>query len=976
MSDYSHSSELFLSELLRIASSVVWKNPQAVSLNEANVDSIEVEQYLLAVQGKLTFELVYKFDEQALINAGIPSVDANRYSNDQFIIPENLRSKCLKSQINYTIANYVEKNNYYRMLNGLPDLTDKDYVYNIQYPEISNDITPIHLLDSSQLYALESKGYIQTLIEKYPDKKYLSFLTDRKISIYNARSAYDFGILWITDSQYNSLIEDFKDVYNSTRNMVTNVYYNKAMQNQNSEYFGFIGLLILFSTINHMQYKFLDADMSRDFYDEESLRIVYDSYGVPYYQSIPVEFHKKIVKNMNILMSHKGSTKVFFDLCEIFGMREVNVYEYYMMKSHKIGSDGKPVFVKDKDGNYDLEKMYNIYFSKVALNADPMSEMLDLKNYVDYDSLTQSDPYWFDDLELRNKIYSEDYNYMQSKYIGIQTTFNLMKIIYENSYYMKMIIDNKIALSKTTVYNNATHNSCNIFDLIIYTCALICKKHGFAGNLPVYPHEVGKVLGFNFQQDLSTLKENISKDDYLKNDKTLLTLLDTLNVYSLDSIRRVYGNLTELRSYLINKMSSTHEVGEYWAYYNLYNTMMYSEYLEDVFQKSDGHIADTYADLLSDINHPLFIRLNNEMDLDIDEEITDMLYLIKNSCVLLSDIQYADSVNIDGIIEYLFKLLDFFKSAKSDLTGYEITYSLVSKAENIMKLMSKLVVIYDDQTSNPFEVKIDYLNDCITAITKFVWLRDQYRLYADQFHSATDTYFYTVLMHDMEDCIVGITKLIQLEIESLDMLDYYSLSEVCRLPDVKFNFGDDVTLLYDEVKEVVYRIIKHDFIFGEYFKLVNSTYILDSSHLDCVSAIAKVVTLYNVIHKSQYSTKDELTLESIDEELSKDIDIKINDVIDDVFSQIMIDEHLNLNETITIEEDGSASKELFDNIVKYTSKIIEVILRTNVLSEIPIKDTLTESVANSTINTNIMMEDKLILLSEEIEENVDNDITE
>lgn len=958
MSDYSHSSELFLSELLRIASDIVWKNPSAVSANEINVDAIEVEQYMLAVQGKLTFELVYKFDEQALLNAGISSSEASIYANNHFSIPSHLKSKCLKSQIDYTIANYVEKNDYYRMLNGLPNLSDKDYVYNIQYPEISNDTTPLHLLDNSQLYTLESKGYIQAMIEKHPDKKYLRFLTNKKISIYNARSANDFAILWITDSQYNSLIEDFKDMYNSTRNMVTTVYYNKSLQNQNSEYFGFIALLILFSTINHMQYKFLDADMSRDFYDEESLRIVYDSYSVPYYQSIPVEFHKKIVKNMNILMSHKGSTKIFYDLCEIFGLKQVDVYEYYMMKSHKIDNNGKPIFLRKSDGEYDLENMYDIYFSKVALNTDPMTEMLDLKNYIEYNSLTKSDPYWFDDLELRNKIYSEDYNYMQSKYIGIQTTFNLMKIIYENSYYMKLIIDNKPSLAKTSVYNNATHSSCNIFDLIIYTCALICKKYGFAGNLPVYPHEVGKVLGFNFQQDLSILKENISKDEYLKNDKTLLSLLDTTDVYSLESVRKVYGNLTELRRYLVNKMSSTREVDEYWAYYNLYNTMMYSEYLEDVFLKSDGHVADTYSDLLSDINQPLYIRLNIDTDLDIDEEITDMLYLIKNSCTLLSDIQYADSVNIDGVIEYLFKLLDFFKSAKSDLTGYEITYSLVSKAENIMKIMSKLVVVYDDYSEKPIEDKIEFLTDCLVVIAKFGRLRDHYRLFADQFKSKNDTLFYTSLMHHMEDCIVNITNIIKAETDNIDMIDYYIVSEVCRLPNVKFNFGDDVTLLQEEIKEVVYRIIKHDFVFEESFKLLKSMSIFDSSQINYISTIAKIITIHGLIHESHYTSDAMIKLEMTEEKLPLDMDNFITDSVNKVIEQLLLNPDKNDS-----------------NIINITSIIIEYLLQSEIISEILIKDRLLENALYNLTDDNVQMSDYLILIKEE-KENVDNDITE
>ena len=73
---------------------------------------------------------------------------------------------------------------------------------------------------------------------------------------------------------------------------------------------------------------------------------------------------------------------------------------------------------------------------------------------------------------------------------------------------------------------------------------------------------------------------------------------------------------------------------------------------------------------------------------DEDVEISDMLYLLKSSCSALSQIQYIDDVNIDILIEYLFKLVEFFKSAKADITGYTVIFSLVSNSENIMKLMN------------------------------------------------------------------------------------------------------------------------------------------------------------------------------------------------------------------------------------------------------------------------------------------------
>ena len=709
MSDYTYSAEIFLNELLKISSNLVWKNPDAVKLYEENCDSIEVEKYLLAVNGTLTFESIYEFSYDVLKKIGIPNENIPLCMDNRYIIPENLRDQATKEQIDYLKTNYEEKNNYYRMLNGLPDIDDIDFVYNTKYPEISSPDTPVHLLDSSQLYALEQKGYIEELKNENPEKKYLDFLTNKKIDIYTARQSNDYSILWIQATEHPTLVVDFKETYDKCRAMCLAIYMNKSISDSNTEYAGFIGLTILFSTITQMHRMFLDADITREFYDEDSLRYVYDSYGVPFYPSIPMEYHKKIVKNMNILISHKGSTRVFYDIFDIFGFSNMKVFEFYMTKTHRF-KNKKPVFIRDENGNYDYRKMFEIKFSKVDIDKDPKSEITNVKNDIDYTELTKDDIYWIEDEDLLDTIYKEEYNWVESKYIGVQTTFNLMEIIYETSYYLKLILDNRKLLSKTSVFNNNINNNCTLFDLVIYASAIITRKYGYAGNIPSDLHEIGKVMGFNFKDDLIVIKNNIKENDYLKYDSQLLLYLDNLNVNSLDSVKNVYKRMTDFKHYVTMKMAETDDKDVYWAYYELYNTMMYSEYIEGTFTKSDGTTANTFEEMLEECNPTLHKRYMAGELYNQNDELSDTLYLLKKSCTLLKNIEYADNVNIDSIIENMFKLLDFFKSAKSDLTEYQIIYSLVSQYENIIKLMNYIDRIYDDYTSDPLTSVVEGFN--------------------------------------------------------------------------------------------------------------------------------------------------------------------------------------------------------------------------------------------------------------------------
>lgn len=946
MYDYTHSSDLVLSELLRISSGIVWKNPKLALAGEENVDQIYVEQYKLAKQGKLTFELIYKFDEEALISAGLSEELAVQGSELPVYIPENMRDRCTQFQIQYIIDNYIEKNNYYRMLNGLPDLDDTSYVYNTKYPDIGDPGKPIHEYDISDLYALNSNGYIQELIEANPNKKYLEYLLDKRIDIITARTSDDFSILYLPSSEYENLLSEFKETYNVCRFMTLNVYYYKSMDKSNTDYTGFVGMIILFATLNQMHRKMLDADITREFFDEDSLRYVYDSYGVPYYSSIPVEYHKKIVKNMNILISHKGSTNVFYDVFNIFGFDAMNVFEYYMMKVHKFDEHGKPIFEYNEDGSYDLKKMYDVYFAKVKLYDDPTSEMKDNKNKVGYNELIRNDAYWINDSDLINKIYSEEYNYMESKYLGIQTMFNLMKILYESAYYIKFIIDNRKTLERTAIYNNNTHTYSNLFELVIYTCALISKKYGFAGNIPSDPHEIGKVMGFNFVDSISTIKNNISENDYLKNDNTLLEYLKTLNVYSLESVNKVYTNLTELRKYLVNKMAETDNVDVYWSYYELYQTLMYSEYVENVFVKDDGEMAESFEDLLSNISPSLYTRYNQDTLYNIDDELSDTLYLLQSSCNKLKYFQYSDSVNIDTIIEYMFKLLEFFKSAKADLTGYEVIYSLVSNSDNILKLMNIIDRITDDYTSDPQYSKFEELADLIHIVRDYIKIRDSYWLY-DNLESEQHKELLIDMIDHFDSYIHSISYIIYDIVSELDFREVISIKDSIKLSGDPLTFNDSVTLLHDEIAEIMKYLLEDEFpLKSEIIRITESIFGNEFRSDSSIQFMTKLMIISSLKLKDYIKFDDwignEMTISICENakniysdfinswisEEGYDTELISTDTINKVIDILKIGKsEMNLIDNVTIENITLLYSDIEKNSIVYYDKIFEPYIR-------------------------------------------------
>lgn len=960
MADYSFSSELFFEELLNLTNGIVWKNHEKALEYEVSVDMVYVEQYILSRQRRLTFDLVEQFSEDVLRSLGLSSREVVSCMDNRNNIPVNLRSEAVNRQMEYNIKNYNEPNNYYRMLNGLPNIEEgpDKWFYNTEYSDISEPDVPIHTLDISQLNALESKGFISQLIENNPTKKYLKHLTDRKIDIYTARQSEPFAILWIPESKYTLLVQDFLDTYNQCRYMISNVFYSRQLKRNNSEYVGFIGMLILFQTILQMHNKFLDTDITRDFYDEDSLRQVYDSYDVPFFTAIPMEFHRKIVKNINILLSHKGSTKVFYDLFDIFGLDNTSVFEFYMMKVHRF-KDGKPVFYYNEDGSLNKEEMYEIKFGKVELYNDPTNEMQQSKNQVRYEDLIQNDPYWINDKDLLNKIYSEEFNYMESKYMGIQTTFNLMKILYETTYYLKLILDNRELLNQTSIYNSSTHSNVNIFDLVIYICALITRKHGYEGNIPTDIHVIGKVMGFNFKQDLVTLKENITENDYLKNDEDLLKYLETMNVDSLSSVSKVYTNLTNLRKYLVTKMADTDSEDVYWAYYELYQLIMYSEYADSTFQKSDGTTATSFSDLLEDISPSLYALYSGLDEDSYDEEISDALYLLKSSCNSLKYIQYSDTITIDTLIEYLFKLLEFFKSAKADLTGYEIVYSLISSADNVLKFVNVISHIYDDHTSDPLYSPFDELTDIIWLTKERMGLKSKYQLLLETHSEWSSTMLWDAIDHlevqiqMLKECATVVTMMPL-------MIDEIKVQEIFLLEPDNLNLTDSLTLLKDEIMEILKYVLEdnHEF-FDEIVRISDVSN--DMNFSDRIRFIVSLVIREYSEYKSQYTHKDSFG-EIKEIFLSDETQYILDDIIDTFRERVYtsltsimevdisdIEEFFDtqtfayqlLSDQLTEKSIYYLYKDIKDNYVKYVDEVLQKVFKAYIDEPLIMEETLT-----------------------------------
>ena len=730
----SYTNETFKSYLMALSKDIVWKNSSLANSYESNTDPYLTEIFLTANRGVLNFDVVRAFPRAVLRKAGIPDAQIDLYAADKNKIPESLRNTVVAEyqtalcstnpatgRLGYETADgwvsvYDEQNDYYRNLNGLPGINDTDYIYNSD-PRWPTNI-PIHLMNLIDRLEMEDAGVLDQMLIEHPKAKYLKYCGSKMIDIYKARTAGRFEILWRNSINSSTLEEDFDAVYLSCCNLVNSVYYTEAFKKTNNLYENFLAMCVLFMTIQTMQYHYLSVDVIRDFYDTESIKYVYDSYSVPFYNEIPLEYHRKIVKNINKLISYKGSSQVFFNLFDIFDTN-MTIYSYYLTKVHKFNEDGTPSFIMetDDDGNSVLSpKNYEIAFSRGEIYADPALSVADPVNKSDYTIITTSDPYWIDDYNTQKTLNDATFNFNETKYIGVQTSFDLIKIAYENAYLFKMITDNKDITDVLTLNWIDMGISASILDIFIYLAALICKFYGYEGLISAKLPYTAALLGYDFQANATIIKDTINNNPYLRTNEQLKDKIRSMVITDTNSVNTVFSNMQEIESMIISGFINASSREEFNAYRELYNTLMTSKIIDEVYADDSGKAAESFSSLLRYQSPDLYSRLISIAEEDIEAELTVLVDKIDSFITSLKYAPHSLGMESSNLIDNLFRILRFFKSAKAEIIGYNVVYQISTRGINFFKLMDKEISFHDFYERTNIYASFD---DFITKTTDF-----------------------------------------------------------------------------------------------------------------------------------------------------------------------------------------------------------------------------------------------------------------
>lgn len=410
------------------------------------------------------------------------------------VILQNIRTR-ITSQ-------YVEKNPYYRIVCGLPDLQDVTPIYvDSKYSTICDTTKAIHTMSDSELSALYANGVLTELAEKYPLLMYIPYL-HRRVDIITARDASDFDIIkqgvvdgedYITDLFYNT--------YNKNKNVFLHRHANIFYQRTTEYYESLMSMLLVWATRIDV-IREVHANIDIDYYDDYDLATIFQDYSLKIDEGISKDIRADIAKNINLLVRNRGTNAVLENLADIFNIK--NIYNYVIQKLYVNGEPtlrchAVPVSDMHNMSKYLTREYGYITYGKLVENDKTWADKpISTKTTAEI-SAAESDEY----VSTYEKLLNTDFSYIHSKYVSVDNIVNMSQMSMDFSLFFNYMLATT-NVHQVSVHHRLANATLTLPQIYAYLCSLLSTKYKFKDNIVSNSSELQYVLGLH--------------DDYLDTD--------------------------------------------------------------------------------------------------------------------------------------------------------------------------------------------------------------------------------------------------------------------------------------------------------------------------------------------------------------------------------------------------------------------------------------------------------------------------
>lgn len=727
----------------QLCTETVLKDQEDADLNET-IESAQNGDLLIAIaQGRANFNR-FKYTKELLLTVpGISAYDAEIWSADNSLIPEDIRDACLKIAENVFIQNYIEYNDYYRMLHGEPDYdpsgewkglyvdtTTLDRVLKKQMPDISvtkdtSNHQLIHELDIGYLEPMYDNGIMRDIINNEhflalnglskSDVRYLLYTGVRSISYYEARVANRFDLLYCPESDVTDLTRRYKELIDLNKIQVLSTIYSEAYKFQSPYYDRFMMIMIVIQSIIDMLIEMQEYIMRRDVFDMRTCAYIFESAGVEFFPDIPLKYQVALVKNLNKIIKFKSTDKCMVDICSVFGCKNIEIFRYYILKdrsvddpisgkqnylNHKkkevINSDtGETEEVPDDDKNYDLK------FVKVPIMKSYDDYIRQGSHIVSYDEMTRGDAYWVGDKvpeEVKKEIKDMDFTLLRSKYYSTEAVIDMAKRSFTMVYFMNILMYNKIDKTKLEVLlsNINTKQKFQLTDVIITLFALGYTYYGVEDAIMDTQSKVLSIMGFNFEADLQKIQEYLAEKypyDTVDWDELKISgfkIPENSRILSFPQLMEIYTTNKAIYDHVTHEIANPKSRDLYYAYRYIYDSLFVMKLHMDYFKLPSGDIAPTYSEYLKYKSPELYAYIMDIKNIvSFEKRQTACVNAIQSIITYLKDYIDNNIVDVDELFAGLPSIsMEFIVSYINEVINFFKSFKIYMKNTSILYLFN------------------------------------------------------------------------------------------------------------------------------------------------------------------------------------------------------------------------------------------------------------------------------------------------
>lgn len=647
-------------------------------------------------------------------------------------LSETQMDKLLENKRQEIIDEYKEKNRYVLTLMGHP-YREKDYIYVGYHVEGVRDDIPIHEMTDGEITVLVNRGILNEIIASNPDIEYLRFMT-RRIDFYTTRTSEQFGLLYINTTDY-TVGYQVAEVYEYTRLGFMRTVYNEVYNETYDFYEALMGAYlisaVMFTIIAENPMSILEFDFTSD----DILDSLYKTFSIPYVEDLPKSTRIAFAEKLNRVLVNKGNKQSIIDIADAFGIKDV--FQYVLYKEYADAEKGY-------DPNKSLEENYKLYFIRVPIRESDIHKYIystkidDEKNKIPFADFVAEDKRWgLDNDNLQDFVMRQDFSYMTTKYIGVDTVIDLVGNAMRMTEFMSFLFSNKKSLGNLSLTLNRPVINATIWESFIYCIILLINMNGYEDNI------VKDAEGTVYIYGMDSMDE-ITPELVKEYKKYLPTSLYYLLEYKTVSKTMNMTQFMEVLLHNHNTLEALRDTIKNWnGDYFLLKYLIKLEHLVSRMKinKYYGDIAkyNTYSEWLMNTNLELYTRLEairyaSDVESEMYEELLSVIDDLERYCNPNNDPEKSELLGFLSKIREdeaqtvkttMFKMITFLKSYTVDMRIPKLT---LYTFDDYTKIMSEVII----KNQIWLWSRVTTIEDCAVTV-KATSLKSMVEIF-DQFH--------------------------------------------------------------------------------------------------------------------------------------------------------------------------------------------------------------------------------------------------